>query len=334
MPHWKLLPKDTDKVLWNNQLKQFENYNLYQTFGWGEYKKLAGWIPHRFMATGPDNTVVCMAQGLLKKYFPGVGVLWFPGGPLGELDHLNADFVRFLKEITEQSTLYIRIGPYLEDTSEQASRLAALNWRRCQIKLWSGISLYINPSLPAKILNDGLTKNWRHNLKRSANSDLEITRWEHPDLDQVLSIYHDMEKKKGIPPFFNKQSIEHLYHCFENHMIVVKCSLRSSGKLLGIRACATIHQHALDLWASVNDEGRKVYASYALFWALLEECRKESISHYNLGGVDPQQNTGVYNFKKGTGAAQINFLGEWDKSTSYVLKKLMDIKIKRMARGF
>jgi len=46
------------------------------------------------------------------------------------------------------------------------------------------------------------------------------------------------------------------------------------------------------------------------------------VEHYDLGGIDPHENPGVYKFKRQTGARPIEFLGEWDWATSSWLRWL------------
>ena len=69
---------------------------------------------------------------------------------------------------------------------------------------------------------------------------------------------------------------------------------------------------AWDLLAAAGAQARKVYASHATLWALLEECNRKGLSWCDLSGVDPVHNKGVYDFKQGTGADPVEYLGEWE----------------------
>ena len=61
-------------------------------------------------------------------------------------------------------------------------------------------------------------------------------------------------------------------------------------------------------------------ASYFVFWEVLEHCRKLGVTTYDLGGIDPFANRGVYTFKKETGAKEVELLGEWDWASSFWLR--------------
>ena len=45
---------------------------------------------------------------------------------------------------------------------------------------------------------------------------------------------------------------------------------------------------------------------------LIQACKNAGVEHYELMGVDFENNEGVYHFKKGTGARLIEYLGEWN----------------------
>ena len=75
---------------------------------------------------------------------------------------------------------------------------------------------------------------------------------------------------------------------------------------------AEIRMAAMDLLAVAGGEARKVYASHATLWALLNHCSRLGLHNYDLSGVDPVGNKGVFDFKHGTGASLVECLGEWE----------------------
>ena len=78
------------------------------------------------------------------------------------------------------------------------------------------------------------------------------------------------------------------------------------------------------LFAAASVSARKVYASHGLLWILFNHCAEMGVSRYDLGGVDPLKNKGVFDFKKGTGAHLINYLGEWEYGSFPTLKYLVN----------
>ena len=74
-------------------------------------------------------------------------------------------------------------------------------------------------------------------------------------------------------------------------------------------------------------EARKLYATHATLWALLDHCQRDGMVNYDLSGVDPVQNKGVYDFKHGTGARLVENLAEWDWASLPGLRLLINLAI-------
>lgn len=65
---------------------------------------------------------------------------------------------------------------------------------------------------------------------------------------------------------------------------------------------------------------------------LMNVCRTKGVSRYDMSGVDPINNKGVYDFKKGTGAEEIKYLGEWEISNSKIFRVIASKLISRKIR--
>ena len=66
--------------------------------------------------------------------------------------------------------------------------------------------------------------------------------------------------------------------------------------------------------------GRNTYSSYMLFWELTKKCKSLGVLNYDLGGIDKVNNKGVCHFKKGTGAKEIRYLGEFEMTTGIITR--------------
>jgi hypothetical protein len=56
---------------------------------------------------------------------------------------------------------------------------------------------------------------------------------------------------------------------------------------------------AIYLLGATGDRGLKSKGAYLLQWALINRLKDQGIRAYDLGGIDPQLNPGVYHFKQG-----------------------------------
>ena len=66
---------------------------------------------------------------------------------------------------------------------------------------------------------------------------------------------------------------------------------------------------AIYLLGATSDEGLKSKGAYLLQWTLIKWLKENGFRWYDLGGIDPERNPGVYHFKRGlsgTDITQIN----------------------------
>lgn len=260
-----------------------------------------------------------MVQALVRVYPLKTGLIWVPGGPIGDLSAVDSDFFSFIRRETGLKRVFCRLYPTRANNKKDASILASAGMTKACYALNSGLSMLYNLSQDAKMPK--ATKNWRHNLKRSEKHNLTVLLWKQPDIKAMLSVYADMERMKNIGRQYSQEDLAALFENMGGKITLFRCN-NEKGDMLGFRGCAIVGDKGWDLFAAVTTEGRKVYASYALFDAMIQHCRNAGVVHYDMGGVDPVGNTGVYDFKKGTGAILQEYLGEWDWATSYPLRRV------------
>jgi lipid II:glycine glycyltransferase (peptidoglycan interpeptide bridge formation enzyme) len=111
--------------------------------------------------------------------------------------------------------------------------------------------------------------------------------------------------------------------------VVVHRCVGADGTTLAMRAAALVGDVAVDLLAATSVAGRTSYAAYATCWSLVEDCARRGAARYDLAGVDKVRNKGVYDFKRGTGAREVRYLGEWDAASPAPLRVLARRMIQR-----
>ena len=282
---------------------------FYQTYGWGEVRRVACWQPLRLLARR-SGQVIAAASVLVKRKL-GLAVCWIPGGPLGASEVLDGEFRAALGSALGTKLFYCRISLLRADLENETAFLARVGWQRPAVAMSSGLTMsYALAGDEAERLKR-TSGNWRHNLKRSGRYDLRIEHWETPDLDAISALYREMESLKSLPEQHSAAELAAIFTQCCEQVVVYRC-LDAEGRLLAIRAAGLCGATAMDLLAVAGGEARKVYASHATLWALLDHCSRLGLLDYDLSGVDPVGNKGVFDFKHGTGASLVECLGEWE----------------------
>lgn len=282
---------------------------FYQTYGWGEVRRVAGWQPLRLLAWSGEG-VIAAASVLVKRKL-GLSVCWVPGGPLGTSEMLDGEFLAALGRALGSKLFYCRISLLRAHQENEAAFLSGAGWQRPMVAMSSGLTMsYALAGDEAQRLKR-TSGNWRHNLKRSGRYDLRIEHWKTPDLDAISALYREMESLKSLPEQHSATELAAIFTQCREQVVVYRC-LDTDGRLLAIRAAGLSGATAMDLLAVAGGEARKVYASHATLWALLDHCSRMGLRDYDLSGVDPVGNKGVFDFKHGTGANLVECLGEWE----------------------
>ena len=319
MVKWTLLSSEDALADWDANLIRFQDYSYSQMRSWGDYRGCFGWQPCRLAAFNDTGEITAMMQGLLRKYSGGFGILWVPGGPVGDISAWNRELQQTIVKATGIKRLYCRITPTRSYRAADAIALKSQGWSRTCQPMLSGMSMLYQCGEEEQSRLKSCSGNWRHNLRRSQKFNLSIKRWSPPNIDTMIAIYSELQEYKVISEQYSRHELDKIIEIFGDK-IVLYCCTDETGDLIAFRGCALIGEKAWDLFAATTAKGRNLYASYLLFWTLIEHCSNTGVALYDMGGIDPHMNEGVYHFKKGTGAKEIEYLGEWEWATSETMR--------------
>jgi len=315
--NWRLY--SGDDANWKIQVSHIEGATYLHDNEWAKHLENLGWTICRWHCQQEGESVAFL-QGFLKRYPFGVGVLWFPDWIAGDYK-LSYDVIDVLKKSLSLRFLTIRIRSHHQKNNQDLKFLeqACSSVSR---PLDSGMTMHLDLSVSAEKLHQSLSKNWRRNLKRSNKLDYEIV--EVRDIETISRLYSEMGKVKGLSELFSSRQIESLMNSYGERIVVIGART-PDGVVQAIRGAIIHNRQAIDIFAAANAFSRKHYLSYGLCWALINRCKSLECIDFDFNGVDPENNMGVYNFKKGTGARLVETLGEFEYSNSFIMKHLVSI---------
>jgi len=317
---------------WETILLFFDDANIYQSSPWGLHRSGFGWKVKHFVHYS-NGIVTTMAQVLHRNVTPLVTLCWIPGGPVGDLGMCDSAFITCMRKLFNTPVLYVHMSAMTEYRDDLALSLQAHGWIKPPSMLNSDRTLIydVGPSVLQR--RSKLSKNWSRNLSRGEQRDLTVSEWMNPTAHQIALLTDQMNQYKHLRAKRQDldQTTESLLHHFGKDILLVKCT-NTSGELLALRGAIKFGHQAFDMFAAATPAGRKEYASNLCFWKLVELCARDGITHYDLSGVDPEGNPGVYNFKKGIGATDFTYLGEWSYSRPRIVGAVVSRIIARRMR--
>lgn len=300
---------------------------FYQSYGWGEVRRVAGWQPLRLVGADPSGKHLAAASVLVQRR-GGIPVCWIPGGPIGPLTNFDGGFRHALSRALGRRPMYSRLSLLRAGEPGEPEQLMHAGWKRPSITMSTGLTMLYPLAGDEQGRLNRASGNWRHNLKRAAQHGLQIQRWDRPDVAQMAALYREMEALKSLPVQHTEAELATMLTELGDHMVLYRCR-DAGGALLALRAAGVFGQTAWDLLAAAGANARKVYASHATLWALLDHCNQRGLTQYDLSGVDPVNNKSVYDFKQGTGAHLVECLGEWEWASLPGMCWVVNVVLKR-----
>lgn len=330
---WKIF--DSDSNQWNRWLVQAADHNVFQSYEWGEYKRLTGWSPIRLICTNKNQQTVGMCQLLLKSLPFGLGFIWAAGGPIfkfglsesGKPNELLEGLIRILHK--DYPRALVRFHSHEISNGGLAFGFNRV-CKRPYFNLNSGFSVKINFCDIRDSFRSSMTAKHRYYTKKSLENKFDWQSGNSDDLINDLSTLHDeMVKDKKLPALGMSQS----------DLITMRDTLGDSFLILTgyldnqpATSCLVLHigSHVFYMVAATGRIGRETSAAYAMIETLLSILKQRNMLVFDFGGIDPINSSaaGVNHFKCGFGGQIVEHLGEWESAKTEPLRVLINLAIR------
>jgi hypothetical protein len=311
---WQLYQGDEDS--WGEMLKNFPNKGYLNDISWGKHLSNMGWVCLRweFSKSGSPKGY---CQSFFKSYPFGVGMVWIPDGIVGDYRYISS-LHHDLFHSLDVRYCYIRLRDSMVFNADDHIKFLIGGWVRPKISLSAGMTMSLDISQSTEVIKAGLRQNWRRTLKKSSNMPFDIVTVSDPIA--IAGLYLEMKSSKSLRAreIYSGDAIKSMMKSYGNSIIVVGAR-DIEGNLVAIRGAILAKEKATDIFAATSQAGRALMASHSLLMALIAGCQKKGCISYDLNGIDPSNNMGVYNFKKGTGASSVVALGEFEWSSNKLL---------------
>lgn len=312
---WSTFAGSSDE--WDSVILQLNATSPFATAGWARFKGDSRWTVLRGIRR-EEGRVVSAVQVFWVNILGLFTIAWVPGGVIGSLESASSELLRFVSSNSKKRIVYCRVSLHCPDDKMSASTLSENNWVRTHRYIGARETFVLTRAKEKLADRSILSSNWRRNLDRGLKHGQQTSIWKNPNPEEIHTLFQQMvDFKRSLGPS-EIPSIDYLSSLIESigDELVVVQTRNHTGQLLAIRAAIRTGKFAWDTLAASNELARKNYSSYVCAWHLIEVLDGLEVQQYDLAGVDPVHNTGVFNFKKGIGGQLVRYLGEWDIATN------------------
>jgi lipid II:glycine glycyltransferase (peptidoglycan interpeptide bridge formation enzyme) len=153
---------------------------------------------------------------------------------------------------------------------------------------------------PLEELRKALDQKWRNQLNRAEKNQLQILEGRGLEHYQMfLELYEDMRKRKNFDTTVDVGEFGRICADLPQGLSLRILICRDRDIPVSGIVCAAIGNMGIYLLGATSEAGLNSKGAYLLQWNMIKWLKENGFKYYDLGGIDPDRNPGVYHFKKG-----------------------------------
>ena len=230
------------------------------------------------------------------------------------------------REYVECRRLLLRVNPALGGglyREVQMAKLEACGFRPCAHHK-PRETFILDLARPLETIRNRFAPEWRRELIKAEKADIKITRSvELEDFDRFERIFLDLTKAKGFKTNQDVYFFKAIQPDIPSEQKFVLHLAWHGEVLVAGHLGSFVGDTAVYLLGAANATGRDLRASYLLQRAVIEYAQSVGNSYYDLGGVDREQNPGVFRFKKRLNGRAVTDVGPYEYAPGKVRKGVL-----------
>jgi hypothetical protein len=307
---------------WAELLDHFQDANIYQTWSYGAVRWGERNLSHLLLRRGDE--VVGMAQLRIMR-FPLLrgGIAYLRWGPVCQLRGMEPNSEIFSQmtaalrgEYVTRRGLLLRVLPNVFTNTAAAGFLEASlagSLRSRNQPTCAERTFIVDITPPLEEIRKRLDRKWRNHLNQAEKGSLKIIEGDgKAEYDAFLDIYRQMWQRKRFDEGVDVEEFGRVQELLpkSQRMRVLIC-LQGETPVAGI-VCSAMGHTGIYLLGATSDHGLKAKGAYLLQWTMIKWLKENGIQYYDLGGIDPERNPGVYSFKRGFSGEDVTRLPALD----------------------
>jgi Acetyltransferase (GNAT) domain len=255
----------------------------------------------------------------------GSGLAYVSGGPVVRRnDRSPADCAASLRmaldalaaEYADRRGLVLRAAPPMGDSdwdSAQARAFAAASFERtARTGEYRTFVLDLRASPAA--LRSSLRQKWRNGLNNAERQGLELrSGTDDASFLEFVRMYRPFQARKGFRAEHDADFYASVQaQLSERQRLYVQLAVKAGQTIAG-HVSSMLGDTCVYLLGTTTDEGLRCKAAYLLQWRTILSAQERGMLQYDLGGIDPDGNPGVYHFKSGLGGAERRAPGPFER---------------------
>ncbi len=312
-----------DQTRWRELAPRFQDYSYRQLWGFGVACAERVGAASEHVAVLHEGDVIGLADVRIKRVpMTRTGIAYVNGGPLvrrgrdDDSERLRLCLEALIQEYVRTRGLVLRVLPPLGPAAwngAQAATFSACGFGdSTRADPYRTMVLSLAPSLD-EIRRQSLAQKWRNCLNRAEKNGLTVRTGADADLfERFCGLYRELINRKEFSVDLDAAFYARVQRDLTGDECFVVSLVDVDGEPAAGHVSSMLGDTCVYLLGASNEAGMKSKASYLLQWQTIRLARERGCLHYDLGGIDPEGNPGVFHFKSGLGGVDITGPGPFE----------------------
>jgi lipid II:glycine glycyltransferase (peptidoglycan interpeptide bridge formation enzyme) len=316
---WRVAVDATTQSEWSNYLTLFRDANLYQTWPYAAAAR-GGARLSSLLVNDDDGPVAMALVRIVSLPLVRCGVAYVASGPLWRREDRHDDvsiLARVANALREEYAsrrgLLLRIAPCICSNGESTSARALTDMacrRNDRVRPYRTILVEVNAG--EEIIRRNLHKSWRKHLKHAEAESIALRQGDDEVLlSDLCRLYEDLRRDKGFRGIDATGLVRAQRGLTQRERLVTIMAYQDGRPVAGHASCF-LGEVGLSVLAATSPVAHMSGAAYLVWWRTLLAARERGCRAYDTGGVDPDANPGVYQFKAGLGGQECRHIGTFE----------------------
>lgn len=172
----------------------------------------------------------------------------------------------------------------------------------------------------------GFSHYWRRNLNRALRKDMTVRIGSSPEFFEPVREFHrKLIRRKRFDVELTADFYANLQQELPKEERFLVSVAEMDGKPASALVLSLLGDTCVGIVGATSDVGARSYASYRLFWDTIVHSREQGMRWFDVGGIDPVNNRGVFNFKRGLNGIDVSSPGPFEVAPSGLSRKLIRV---------
>ena len=326
---YEVLVDDISREDWERYAKDFADYTIYQTWPYQQVRaKMDGQEVSRVVIKDENGHIATMCQVRIKHVkLLGLRIGYGQAGPLfRRKDGKSICTTEALQKLREAylgtKVNVLRVVPNV--CTDEVGRTFAEMLQSAGFTHVRSVEPYRTLVLPVddseEEIRKRLRKSFRRDLRYAEKADIQIKEGRNKEFcDMLGKLYHGLLRRKKFKGLNPREFIEtQTMLSTPEKMDIVVAYL--DGEPVAAHLASNLGDTAVVLLAASNERGLSCGSSYLVWYKGAVSALNAGMKWYDLGGIDPDNNPTVYQFKSRMGGEEVFHVGAFEACSSLCAK--------------